>query len=95
MALEKAVSLENTPVKRIGGINREDALSQAGEIYLKLGNVRKYCEIMLELNQWEKALSVAPAVSISFWKDLASKYGDYLASKESIEALPFYVATEV
>jgi hypothetical protein len=94
-AAERALVLEKTPAKRIGGINREEALSTAAETYLKLGNIKKYCEIMIELEHWEKALSVAPAVSIEYWRELTGRYGDKMAGKESIEAVPYYVATAV
>ena len=59
------------------------------------GNIRAYCDIMIVLNEWERALSVAPGVSLQYWKELAVKYGEYLANKDSGDITPYYVATQV
>jgi hypothetical protein len=46
---------------------KEDRLLESAKLYLKLGNFKQYCEIMIQLEQFEKALVFAPAVSMEFW----------------------------
>lgn len=43
-------------------------------MHLKLGNVREFCEIMIQLQNWEKAMIFAPGESLSYWKDVAMRY---------------------
>lgn len=42
----------------------------AAEISLKIGNIKRYCELMFVCGEFDAALSVAPAVSSQFWRSL-------------------------
>jgi hypothetical protein len=46
-------------------------------MYLQLGDMRKYCDILVELGQWDKAVSVA------YWRTLCRQYADHLATVEN------------
>jgi hypothetical protein len=41
---------------------------QAADIYLQTGEFEQYCEVLIEIDEWEKALVVAPAVSMQYWR---------------------------
>ena len=63
-------------LKSTGGTgprNKEDRLREAAEVHLKTGNIQRYCELKVELGEWERALAVAPGVSITYWKNLANR----------------------
>jgi hypothetical protein len=78
----------------IGSARKEDRLALAANLYLKLGQVEKYCEILAELDQWEKALAIAPSVSLGYWRDLAARYSAHLATSEnSANSEAYLVAT--
>ena len=36
---------------QIGAPSRQDKLYKAANLYLRLGNIQKYCELMIENNQ--------------------------------------------
>ncbi len=57
-----------------GDGKKDDRLQRAALIHLKLGSIREYCELMCQAGHWEKALSVAPAVSMVYWQELCKKY---------------------
>lgn len=79
----------------IGAPSKEERLKEAADIHLRLGQIQRYCELMVELGQvsvydtlisvflllprlyvfcqWEKALSVAPGVSMKYWKKLMQR----------------------
>lgn len=63
-------------------------------IFLRLGKVKEYCEVLIELNEWEKALAVAPAVNYDYWKFLSTKYAAHLASQNKEEAEPFLIVSD-
>jgi hypothetical protein len=60
---------------------------QAAETYLHIGNMEKYCDILVELGQWERAIATAPAVSVSYWATLCKRYADHLAGQDKLDAV--------
>lgn len=43
------------------------------------------------IDQWEKAISLAPSVSHEYWQSLAKRYADHLESQDSSEAFDYYI----
>ncbi|XP_022109388.1 WD repeat-containing protein 17-like [Acanthaster planci] len=72
---------------------REEKLREAASIHIRLGQVHRYCELMVEIHEWEKALSIAPAVSMDYWRKLSERYANFLASESSNDCVPYYIAT--
>jgi hypothetical protein len=58
-------------------VKKEDLLKEASENYAKLGDWEKFCELNVELGNWDKALIAAPHVSIEYWKQLTLKYSEF------------------
>uniref|UniRef100_A0A669BHG8 WD repeat domain 17 n=1 Tax=Oreochromis niloticus TaxID=8128 RepID=A0A669BHG8_ORENI len=77
----------------IGAPSKEERLKEAADIHLRLGQIQRYCELMVELGQWEKALSVAPGVSMKYWKKLMQRRADQLMAEDNDDAIPYCVAT--
>jgi hypothetical protein len=48
-------------------------IQEAANIRLRLGDIKQFCELSIDLGRWEKAIAVAPAVSIEYWKSLSSR----------------------
>ncbi len=46
---------------------KEDRLREVAKIQIRSGQFRDYCETLFQLEEYEKALSFAPAVSIEYW----------------------------
>nr|KAI8756432.1 WD repeat-containing protein 17-like [Biomphalaria glabrata] len=92
----EAQQLEMIKMSKFGaGINapsKEERLNEAANIQIKLGNVQRYCEIMVELGKWERALAVAPSVSMEYWHKLNQRYCKALIAEDCEESLPFNVA---
>ncbi|XP_064607979.1 WD repeat-containing protein 17-like isoform X2 [Liolophura sinensis] len=77
----------------IGAPTKEDSLKSAAQLHIKLGNIQRYCELMVGLGQWEKALAVSPGVSMEYWTSLSKRYADFLIREDNDSALPFCMAT--
>lgn len=61
----------------------------------QLGNVERYCEIMRDLGEWERAIALAPAVSHELWAKLVKEYAAEKLSKNAArlaDLLPWYIA---
>ncbi|EAY08205.1 hypothetical protein TVAG_308110 [Trichomonas vaginalis G3] len=50
--------------------NSKSKVISAAELYLKMGNHKKYCELMFVCGEFDKVLAAAPYVSYNFWKSL-------------------------
>ncbi|XP_033115625.1 WD repeat-containing protein 17-like [Anneissia japonica] len=80
--------------RRQGGSKScEEKLREAALIHMKLGNVTTYCELMIELDEWEKALSIAPSVSMDYWNSLAQRRAERLCREDNDECIPYFIAT--
>uniref|UniRef100_A0A8C5FIC9 WD repeat domain 17 n=1 Tax=Gadus morhua TaxID=8049 RepID=A0A8C5FIC9_GADMO len=77
----------------IGAPSKEESLKEAADIHLRLGQIQRYCELMVELGQWDKALSVAPGVSMKYWKKLMQRRADQLMAEDNDDAIPYCIAT--
>uniref|UniRef100_W5LL89 WD repeat domain 17 n=1 Tax=Astyanax mexicanus TaxID=7994 RepID=W5LL89_ASTMX len=77
----------------IGAPSKEERLKAAAEIHLRLGQIQRYCELMVELGEWEKALSVAPGVSMKYWKKLMQRRADQLMQEGNDDVIPYCIAT--
>ncbi|KAK3553738.1 hypothetical protein QTP70_007596 [Hemibagrus guttatus] len=75
----------------IGAPSKEERLKAAAEIHLRLGQIQRYCELMVELG--EKALSVAPGVSMKYWKKLMQRRADQLMQEGNDDVIPYCIAT--
>ncbi|XP_012945972.1 WD repeat-containing protein 17, partial [Aplysia californica] len=76
----------------IGAPGKEERLMGAAATHIRLGNVQRYCELMVEVGKWERALAVAPAVSMKYWQQLNQRYSTALLREDSDDAVPFCVA---
>uniref|UniRef100_A0A4W3GRT2 WD repeat domain 17 n=1 Tax=Callorhinchus milii TaxID=7868 RepID=A0A4W3GRT2_CALMI len=77
----------------IGAPSKEERLKEAAEIHLRLGQIQRYCELMVELGEWNKALSVAPGVSMKYWKKLMQRRADQMIQEGNDDIIPYCIAT--
>ena len=67
-------------------MKKEVRLKEAAQIYLKLGNIKEFCEIQFQLKNYKKALAFAPGVSIDYWQVLAERHAKVLSEECKEEA---------
>ncbi|NXC33740.1 WDR17 protein, partial [Campylorhamphus procurvoides] len=95
--MSKAQELTTVKMSKFGGgigaPSKEERLKEAAEIHLRLGQIQRYCELMVELGEWDKALSVAPGVSMKYWRKLMQRRADQLIQEENDDVIPYCIAT--
>lgn len=64
-------------------IGRSDAIYQAAALHLQSGCFEKYCELMIKLGEWDKAIIVSPAISLEYWRNLMKQKADLVKEDES------------
>jgi len=71
---------------------KEDRLQEAAKINMKLGNVQNYCELMIKVGKWERALAFSAGVSMEYWQNVAQRYAQFLSQNEKQDATLVYLA---
>ncbi|XP_064333655.1 WD repeat-containing protein 17 isoform X1 [Camelus dromedarius] len=94
--MSEAQELTTVKMSKFGGgigvPTKEERLKEAAEIHLRLGQIQRYCELMVELGEWDKALSVAPGVSVKYWKKLMQRRADQLIQEDKDDVIPYCIA---
>eukprot|EP00658_Telonema_sp_P-2_P071489 TRINITY_DN6074_c0_g1_i1.p1 TRINITY_DN6074_c0_g1~~TRINITY_DN6074_c0_g1_i1.p1 ORF type:complete len:485 (-),score=115.62 TRINITY_DN6074_c0_g1_i1:334-1788(-) len=75
--------LQNVRVS--GAKKKEEQLREIASMHLELGHVRQFCQVMVQLEDWDQALAFAPGVSIEFWRELSMQYAEVLHAKGSVK----------
>jgi hypothetical protein len=97
-SLAEAQNLESIKMRRtsmgggIGGMKKEEQIRLAAKMYAQSGDLRKFCDILFELGDHERALAIAPGVSIEYWQDMTQNYGQILANNLNEDCVPFFAA---
>lgn len=69
----RAEELRKRKVSAAGSSAREVALKNLATDYLRLGNTKEYCSLMLEAGNFDAAVGAAPAVSAEHWRLVCRK----------------------
>ena len=87
----RAARLERAPPAErlaVGG-GTAAARRTAAALYLRCGQLRRHCDTLLELGEWDRALSLAPGVSLGYWQQLVERRAAQLLAEDS-DDLPAY-----
>lgn len=68
-------------------IKKRDRQMTAAKIFFKLGKYKKFCDIMMQIGEHEKALSFAPLVSLQYWQKCMEKYNLHLEENGDLEEM--------
>jgi hypothetical protein len=79
-------------VGSIGGPSKEDLLSTAARLHLRVGNLQAYCEVLVSQDRWDEALAVAPAAGLDFWRQLMGRRATALSKDGTEASLPYFAA---
>jgi hypothetical protein len=64
---------------------REDLIHESIDLCAKIGDWEKFCELNIEINQWEKAIMAAPHCGTEYWKHILQRYSEYTKKNNSSE----------
>jgi WD40 repeat protein len=87
-----AKQLQSSAV-RIGDGTRERRQMHAARLFLLLGCMKQYCDILVDLGEWDRAISLAPSVSVTYWRSLCERYADILMAQRKQKAVSLLIAS--
>lgn len=81
-------------MSRRGGLmsKKEDRIREAANLHVKIGQLQRYCELMVELGEWDRALAMAPGISMDYWKELMERRTTQLMREDDDSAVPYCVS---
>lgn len=66
---------------------RDDLIHESIDLCAKIGDWEKFCELNIEINQWEKAIMASPHCGIEYWKKILNRYSEYNNKHHSAEKI--------
>jgi hypothetical protein len=70
------------------GLPRAEAVRQATAKLCACGAAGEACQVLIAAGEWDKALSLAPAVSLDYWRQLVAQRAHELAKSDVTAAVP-------
>ncbi|XP_054708343.1 LOW QUALITY PROTEIN: WD repeat-containing protein 17-like [Uloborus diversus] len=92
-ALEKELANVSFFGSGVNSCGKHENLIKAAELHLLTGNLRKYCEMKIQLGEWLEAIAVSPGVSIKYWNELCNRWLNVLMAENSSLVPPICIAT--
>eukprot|EP01028_Stygiella_incarcerata_P000125 TRINITY_DN1016_c0_g1_i1.p1 TRINITY_DN1016_c0_g1~~TRINITY_DN1016_c0_g1_i1.p1 ORF type:complete len:1336 (+),score=244.49 TRINITY_DN1016_c0_g1_i1:78-4010(+) len=93
LAKTKRWPLPSSSTRQMSAQTKDDKLKTVGARLFELGRIRDYCQYCVELGEWEKAIAVAPLVSLKYWKKLCHRYADSLSKRQDEMATVYHIAS--
>ena len=92
----QSAAVSGRPVSAQRAAAKDERLGEAAELHMLCGNTMKYCELLTQIGDWQKALSLAPGVSIEYWRELCRRFISFtLKNGDVSQALPFAISAGV
>ena len=60
-------------------------MKESAKMMFKAGNIQEFCEISMQLGEYEKAIASAPKVSMQYWNKCVQRYTKHLEYKDKGE----------
>ena len=68
-------------------------MRRAAATHARVGDLKRYCQIMIDLGDYANALAMAPCVGLQYWQELAQQYATKLNSSGNELCAPYFMAT--
>jgi len=79
--------------KRTAGRKKEAQAREIAKLHLQMGRVEDCCEQLLTIDDWEKALALAPGSSLEYWRALSARYAEKLKAENDTECAMHMMAS--
>ena len=74
-------------------VRQIERLREAAMTHARLGDMERYCSIMVDIGEWTTAIAMAPTVSMEYWQSLCTLYAASLAADAKEECVPYFIGT--
>lgn len=88
----RAVEIRKRKVSASGSSARDTALKSLASDYLRLGDTKQYCSLMLDAGMYDAAVGAAPAVSAEHWRQVCKRAAElHLEQGDYDNAVDYFI----
>ncbi|EPY29506.1 hypothetical protein STCU_04515 [Strigomonas culicis] len=82
-------------VAAAGSAYRKERLRESAEDLLRTGQLEEYCSVMMEIEEWDRAIAMAPVLSREYWRAVCLRAAETLEQRgDSSRAVTYYIIAE-
>lgn len=81
-------------VTSAGPVYKKTRLLEAAEELLRVGQLEPYCAALMEAEEWDRAIAVAPAISRAYWRHVCLKAAEAMEAAGDARAVTYYIIGE-
>eukprot|EP00494_Astrolonche_serrata_P002082 UN02088 len=90
---EESPRNKQVSLKELGRRHKSKLIMKQADDALYKGRFEKYIDTLIENDQWEQALAIAPALGMKKWQELCQQYGEKLLKKSWQKAAPYLIGS--
>ncbi|KAG5511296.1 hypothetical protein GH5_07544 [Leishmania sp. Ghana 2012 LV757] len=81
-------------VNAAGSSYKKQRLLEAADELLCVGQLEAYCNVLMEAEEWDRAIAASPAISRAYWRSVCQKAAEAMEAAGDARAVTYYIIGE-
>ncbi|KAG5510793.1 hypothetical protein JKF63_07865 [Porcisia hertigi] len=81
-------------VNSAGPSYKKQRLLKAADELLRVGQLEAYCNVLMEAEEWDRAIAASPAISRAYWRSVCQKAAEAMEAAGDARAVTYYIVGE-
>ncbi|KAG5486446.1 hypothetical protein LSCM4_07377 [Leishmania orientalis] len=81
-------------VNAAGSSYKKQRLLEAADELLCVGQLEAYCNVLMEAEEWDRAVAASPAISRAYWRSVCQKAAEAMEAAGDARAVTYYIIGE-
>ncbi|CAJ1017584.1 WD domain, G-beta repeat, putative [Leishmania lindenbergi] len=81
-------------VNAAGPSYKKQRLLEAADELLRVGQLEAYCNVLMEAEEWDRAIAASPAISRAYWRRVCEKAAEAMEAAGDARAVTYYIIGE-
>ncbi|CAC9451013.1 conserved hypothetical protein [Leishmania infantum JPCM5] len=81
-------------VNAAGPSYRKQRLLEAADELLRVGQLEAHCNVLMEAEEWDRAIAASPAISRAYWRSVCQKAAEAMEAAGDARAVAYYIIGE-
>ncbi|KAG5485769.1 hypothetical protein LSCM1_07181 [Leishmania martiniquensis] len=81
-------------VNAAGPSYKKQRLLEAADELLRVGQLEAYCDVLMEAEEWDRAIAASPAISRAYWRSVCQKAAEAMEAAGDARAVTYYIIGE-
>ncbi|GET86169.1 hypothetical protein, conserved [Leishmania tarentolae] len=81
-------------VNAAGPSYKKKRLLEAADELLRVGQLEAYCNVLMEAEEWDRAIAASPAISRAYWRSVCQKAAEAMEAAGDARAVAYHIIGE-